>query len=527
MNQKFITIFFILAFLCRIFPQLNPVTQGLSENDVLKQVNHHTVHNYSGMSIPDEFLFSQKIYKTGSINQTFYVDTVFVYTSTGEQRVIYSYSSAGIITETFYQKLNGSKWENFQRISNIFDSNGNLINYSQEVWQNNQWLIQLRSTFTYNSNGQVEQRLIEQPVNNILTNGSLTTYTYNNNITVIFQNWQNNNWVNYSKDIYDLDGLGNQLSDTHQEWQSSTWINIRRFLSTYDGNSNLLSRSTELWNDNWENGYRETYTYDGNNNMLTSLNEKWDINLNNWVGEFRKSISYDVSNNILQQTNEVYEYTDWTYTDRNTYVYDANENLLSNLYEAWLNGQWSKWGFYTYTYDSHNNLLTSLYQLWNSGQWGNINKQAYEYDSFDNLTTGYYYSWLNSSWTQSDGSLIFHDSSKKSFGFFGYKITVSYKTSITSVTNEKVTPISYSLAQNYPNPFNPTTTINYQIPQSGFVSITLYDILGKEITTLVNEVQSAGSYLVNFDGKNLQSGIYFYSIQAGDFVETKKMLLLK
>jgi PKD repeat protein len=88
-------------------------------------------------------------------------------------------------------------------------------------------------------------------------------------------------------------------------------------------------------------------------------------------------------------------------------------------------------------------------------------------------------------------------------------------------------PTGYKLSQNYPNPFNPSTQISYSIPNSEFVSLKIYDVLGREVTTLVNGVQSASNYSVNFDAGKLSSGIYFYTLKAGNFVETKKMLLLR
>lgn len=88
-------------------------------------------------------------------------------------------------------------------------------------------------------------------------------------------------------------------------------------------------------------------------------------------------------------------------------------------------------------------------------------------------------------------------------------------------------PDSYNLAQNYPNPFNPVTTIRYSIPQSGFVTLKIYDLLGREVAALVNEEKSPGVYEVQFDGSNLASGVYLYTLQAGEFADTKKFLLLK
>ncbi len=107
----------------------------------------------------------------------------------------------------------------------------------------------------------------------------------------------------------------------------------------------------------------------------------------------------------------------------------------------------------------------------------------------------------------------------------------------TSVINNDITVKDFRLEQNYPNPFNPSTTISWQLSVDAFVSLKVYDVLGNEVSTLVNEEKRAGSYEVEFSAKggsasggdawNLPSGIYFYKIQSGSFVETKKMVLLK
>ena len=95
-------------------------------------------------------------------------------------------------------------------------------------------------------------------------------------------------------------------------------------------------------------------------------------------------------------------------------------------------------------------------------------------------------------------------------------------------------PVTYELSQNYPNPFNPSTTIRYQIPKEGMVTLKVYDILGAEVATLVNEEKIVGRYEVNFDAsghsgnvRNLASGVYIYRLNVNDFVNVKKMVLLK
>jgi len=82
------------------------------------------------------------------------------------------------------------------------------------------------------------------------------------------------------------------------------------------------------------------------------------------------------------------------------------------------------------------------------------------------------------------------------------------------------------LYPNYPNPFNPTTTINYQLPKPGLVTLKIYDILGREVATLENEQKDQGRYSVNFDASRLASGVYIYQIRVDDYVCSKKMLLL-
>jgi hypothetical protein len=85
----------------------------------------------------------------------------------------------------------------------------------------------------------------------------------------------------------------------------------------------------------------------------------------------------------------------------------------------------------------------------------------------------------------------------------------------------------YSLSQNYPNPFNPVTKIKFSIPKNEFVSLKIYDIAGDEVMTLISNDVKAGSYSVDFNGSLLSSGVYFYRLETGNFLETKKMILVK
>jgi hypothetical protein len=101
----------------------------------------------------------------------------------------------------------------------------------------------------------------------------------------------------------------------------------------------------------------------------------------------------------------------------------------------------------------------------------------------------------------------------------------SFLTSVEPV--EGLQPTGYTLSQNYPNPFNPTTTIEFSLPQSAFVTLKVYDVLGQEVALLANETKAAGAYRATFDAHNIPSGTYFYSLQAGSYSEVKRMVILK
>ncbi len=118
------------------------------------------------------------------------------------------------------------------------------------------------------------------------------------------------------------------------------------------------------------------------------------------------------------------------------------------------------------------------------------------------------------------------------FSFNRYKIVPRRDSDFGTITGVDIqhtsdVPAKFALAQNYPNPFNPSTTIEYSIPNSSFVNVKIYNVLGQEVESLVSEMQTAGKYTLRFDASRLTTGVYFYRVQAGEFSQTKKMMLIK
>ncbi|MAT58266.1 MAG: hypothetical protein CMF23_09870 [Ignavibacteriae bacterium] len=182
-------------------------------------------------------------------------------------------------------------------------------------------------------------------------------------------------------------------------------------------------------------------------------------------------------------------------------------------------------GYYNYLYGTFfltNNQLTLHYYFepYNQERTVNLNPLAI---SSDLIITGV---------NHNDNVYTNYDPQKRILILspeVGGEFTVTFEvTNPVNVPKEnKLLADDFKLYQNYPNPFNPTTSIEYSVPSNEYVSLKVYDILGNEIASLVNEQKSAGNYSVNFNAGSLTSGMYLYKLQAGNFTSVKKMLFVK
>jgi hypothetical protein len=172
-----------------------------------------------------------------------------------------------------------------------------------------------------------------------------------------------------------------------------------------------------------------------------------------------------------------------------------------------------------------------LEESWSNGQWVNSWRETHTYDAQGNLTAIWIHSWVNATWTPVNTYYGWSvaDSAGNDYEFIRYyNLTLTYKPMVINDVSEHANVhASYTLSQNFPNPFNPSTTIKFELPKASEVRLNVYDLLGREASVLVNDRRDAGVYEVKFDATGLSSGVYFYRIQAGDFIQTKRLLLLK
>ena len=187
----------------------------------------------------------------------------------------------------------------------------------------------------------------------------------------------------------------------------------------------------------------------------------------------------------------------------------------------------------TFEYDANGKNICELEEYWSNGQWVASHRFTCTRDAEGNMTSWWYHAWDGSSWTPENfrsrsGIAVTDDAGNNYYFNRCYNITFTFRAIISGVSSlNRNVPSVFSLSQNYPNPFNPSTNIKFELPRASQVNLSVFDILGCEVSVLVNDRRDAGVHDVRFDGSTLASAVYFYRLQAGDFVQSKKFLLLK
>ncbi len=252
------------------------------------------------------------------------------------------------------------------------------------------------------------------------------------------------------------------------------------WVARYNGPSNSFDITTSIAVDNLNNVYIAGYSYNNaTSEDYTTIKYSSDGN-EMWVASFDGSGDFDIAKSLK--------------VDNNGGVYVTGSSFNSGTEEDYATIKYNSDGIQQWieTYDGKTNGSDIATSLVLDGS-GNIYVAGYSNDGVDNLDY----------------------------------ITLKYSQTVGVKQISGLIPNNFSLNQNYPNPFNPETIIKYQLPAGNFVSLKIYNLLGKEVASLVNEKQNVGSYSASWNAANYPSGTYFYKLEAGLSTVTKKMLLLK
>ncbi|MCW9097402.1 MAG: T9SS type A sorting domain-containing protein [Ignavibacteriaceae bacterium] len=400
-----------------------------------------------------------------------------------------------------------------------------LKTLKREIWDqdSSNWIND--SLYEYSYNG---KNLIDTSISNKWRNGNVwgnemkLTFSYDSNDRLSFSNefyWEGY-WREYYRYYYDYYGNGNIYHINVHTSTGTEWLYVAMYTYSYNTNSDttmIVLRVLDLYHGWWVYAWKDEFNYDSNNVLIKKT--RFDhYYLPDWMPEINDLYFYNDAGNKTENIRQEWNNTDSTWVNdyRYLYEYGINNILLSTLYHDWQSdsSNWVNVWRETYNYTPQNKIATMIKETWTpEAGWQNYVLRTYYYDVNNNWTEKLTQLWDGSDW--------------KNY----YRHLATWLEPV-SVEEEQITLNSYYLYNNFPNPFNPSTKIKFRIPVQDWndntkISLKVYDVLGNEIVTLVNEQKPAGEYEVEFEGNGLSSGIYFYTLKAGNFSETKKMILLK
>ncbi len=446
--------------------EYNILKESPTRNGAKNSKHHINLKSYS-------YLVQQPNILAKLNSQSVLDSAVAVSTSEEKEKVILSHNEMGMVTHELAQESNGNSWRNYSQQMYSYDENGNVLTYQLDYWENSEWVPSRRTTSEFGEDGKMTNSIVER---------------------------FDGEWENSTRNIWEYDEKGNNYIWLLDSWEDNMWKNSSKYDKTFDSNRLNIFRTYSYWENNtWEAQNTVMYEYDSNGREI--LYQYQSLEDNPWFNDYRYKTGYN-----------------------------SNGKEITLLYEEQVDNAWEQNRLESTSYDSEDKISLVMTQNWDGSQWLDESRESYDH-SVSGSITFFSKDWDGSKWIASDSFLSYEDIYGNSAFLYGSIIALYFST-ITDVESEQTIINEFELSQNYPNPFNPRTTIKYSVPNvaadfSQRISLKIYDVLGKDVKTLVNKQQSAGDYEVSFNGKNIPSGIYYYTLQTGEFSVTKKMVLLK
>lgn len=355
------------------------------------------------------------------------------------------------------------------------------------------------------------------------------------------QQWKNGEWKETVVKDWTFDDNHLLLGYLEKHWVENKLVPVSRFTNT-NLQGHLSERIMEQWNDTlelWLPTMKESCLYDDKGNFTQSITYRWDGS--EFVLWYRLLSSFDGEGKRIKTVSQEWKDGQWISDQVTEYKFNSQGNLLerSNLSrkdsvlvpDKKSSTVYDSLGREIETNNSENyreltqygvngNSTERIIQFHNFGKWTNSDKTITKLDSLGNIIEiiSQLYNSPPPTWKNAVRWV------------YGYK-KVGIHTPVFATNNKEVEPPKeaqqFHLSHNFPNPFNATTQIQYTVPHRALVTLIVYDILGKEISVLVDETKDAGNYTVTWNGQNVASGAYFYRMVSEGFAETGKMCLVK
>ena len=426
-----------------------------------------------------------------------------------------------------------------------FDANGNNLSLLTQYEKDGKWMNASRATFKYdiNNNALTIFGELYNETTSDWEDFALIENTYdnnNNNDTFTITGWfdeEKTNWTVLSKSFYTFDDKNRIISEYQEKWQNiegdivfekvvkidysydakdndfrktyfyydtvEGWKNLVRFSNFYDDVTNFHIRlESEQWNGtDWAYTLIDSETNDENGNVIGSISQRYDVASSTWINLGKTEAEFNADN---LRTQAIGYYWDTTITE---------------------DDKWVKQGGTFATYDGIN-MIQYEGKPWNKifNRYDNSFKLSYVYNSDGYLSTFKSESWISATWKVNNASMWFKHNGER-YSYLAEEFTVYYgnKTHL-SIDDNSIN--NFSLSQNYPNPFSSSTTIEYNMVENGFVTLTIFDTTGKQVSRLLNEKQTKGNHKVSFNSNGqLQGGVYYYTLNVNGISQTKKLII--
>ena len=454
-------------------------------------------------------------------------------------------------------------WQNYKKFIYTYDSNNRVLSYQTVVWYREYidfewveyWKESSKYTYEYYTNGKLKSRswhswrelsrwsytydtrgnMLSEKLEDYrggddLENVYRTLFTYdtrNNCLSSTGQYWYENQWINSEKYSYKFDDDNRVIFQQWEDRRSDQLKPIYRSSFTYE-DGKLMNKLVENYTyETWQNGAQIIYQYNSNDSLYYEVWQDW--NDNGWFDTRKDSTFYDERGYKMKRKLVDLWDTTWTVVGESDFTHDESGRLLTLTSYSGNTGVWTFYNRQTNQYDEFGNRKSLLWEKWENNEWKKQTLYNFTYDNHGNWTSAEAFTFQNDLWDKLDAELpLFYNSYADTIRASGYKVEATYQQfDLTSVADENQNIKTYNLSQNYPNPFNPTTVINFELPEASQVKLKIYNLLGQEIATLVNEEKPVGRHSVQFNASTLSSGIYIYQIKANNFIQSKKMILMK
>jgi hypothetical protein len=483
---------------------------GIQDSDRWKmdQTRHNTrsfqkiLRNWTGKQslIENEFLLKEELYQSRELDQW-----------KNNRRFVYKYDGQNNQIEFLDQYWDREIWLIYLKVSDTYDYRNNRTDHLFQQWDWGDGLWQRsKHSYKYDDNdNMIEDQYLDWDETGEIRYGFKDLFIHNEDITeVLGYRWKDGEWVLSYKSTRRYNEDDNLIEYLTQRWDGADWINNWSGYYEYDENDNRIEQFSQEWNGyEWENAYQSFSTFDSNNNQTESINQIWDTTSDRWLTNWTSSQTYNENSDVIEYIEQYFEDSIVTSGSTGFYTYDDNFNCIEFVRQEWdiVSASWLNDRKYINKYDSNNNEIESQSQIWWGTRWINSLKWENTYDQYNNLIEIISYNWRDDEWE------------------YWSKVNRTY-----TAKNVSKQPINmFKLSQSYPNPFNSTSTIEYRIASDSPVQLAIYNSLGQEVARLVDQDQRAGTYVVDWDASQVASGVYFYHLISGDIQEAKKMVLVK